>query len=70
MEITSKLEKELLSTKEAAVYLDYVVGPQCLHNWRSSLNPKGPSWVKIGNCIRYRKVDLDKFIEQNIIHPN
>jgi excisionase family DNA binding protein len=54
---------ELLSRKEAAAYLG--VAKQTLAIWactrRYDLN-----YVKIGKLVKYRRVDLDKFIADNL----
>ena len=52
---------EMLTTLEAAEYLG--VKPQTLSVWRSTRRYDLPA-VKIGKGLRYRKSDLDKFIER------
>ena len=53
----------LLDRKTAAKYLN--LSPGTLAVWdctkRYNLNP-----IKIGRAVRYRKADLDKFIEQRL----
>lgn len=53
----------LLDRKSAARYLN--LSPGTLAVWdctkRYNLNP-----IKIGRSVRYRKADLDKFIEQRL----
>ncbi|ADU36936.1 helix-turn-helix transcriptional regulator [Variovorax paradoxus] len=51
----------LLATAQASAYLG-VPGPT-LAGWR--YRGIGPTYVKIGGCIRYRKADLDGYIAQN-----
>jgi excisionase family DNA binding protein len=57
----TKAVPEMLTTKEAAEYLG--VKPQTLSVWRCTHRYGLPA-VKIGRCLRYRKSDLDKFIER------
>lgn len=49
----------VLTTPEAAAYLG--LQPATLEQWRWS--GKGPRFCKIGRCCRYRKEDLDAFME-------
>lgn len=53
---------ENLKTEEAAEFLQ--VKPATLEQWR--WNGKGPQFIKMGRAVRYRKVDLDAFIEARI----
>ncbi|MGA0556812.1 helix-turn-helix domain-containing protein [Larkinella sp. VNQ87] len=57
----------LLDRKSAAKYLN--LSPGTLAVWdctkRYNLNP-----IKIGRAVRYRKSDLDKFIEQRLWSSN
>ena len=55
--------QQLLTTQQAAEYL--AVTPSILVNWRCTKRVKVP-YLKIGNAVRYRKSDLDKFLEQQI----
>ncbi len=50
----------LLTTTEAASYLG--VSPSLLEGWRS--RQKGPSFYRLSRkIIRYRKSDLDQYLE-------
>lgn len=57
----------LLKDQEAAKYLGLSVST--LRQWR--LNPgrtgfeNPPPFIKLGHAVRYRKEDLDRWIEQN-----
>ena len=51
----------LMSTDEAAIYLS--AKPLTLVAWRHQ--KRGPTYVKIGGHVRYRRADLDGFIAQN-----
>lgn len=54
---------QLFRQEEAAALL--CVTARCLENWR--YRGKGPKYVRISKtCIRYRKLDLDLFIEDRI----
>lgn len=50
---------ENLKTAEAAAFLQ--VQPTTLEQWR--WNGKGPRFIKMGRCVRYRRADLEAFIE-------
>jgi len=54
----------LMNTKEAAEYLG--LSAYTLRNWRQL--SRGPRWVAVGRLPKYRPVDLDCFIEENIVH--
>ena len=54
---------ELFSRAEAAVYLG--VAKQTLAIWACSKRYDLP-YIKIGRLVKYRKADLDKFIENNL----
>lgn len=63
----NNIEKSiLLSQSEAAEYLGTTVGT--LNSWRHYGKQKIP-FVRWGNRIRYRKADLDAWIESQIINP-
>lgn len=53
----------LLNEKQASEYLQFT--PRALQKWR--LDGSGPKFVKIsGRAVRYRKIDLDDWIENRI----
>lgn len=56
---------DLLDEREAAAYLSKPMGT--LRQWRS--RGLGPSYVKLGMSIRYRRADLERFIAENTIQP-
>jgi|Deesub1362B_J571_1020462.scaffolds.fasta_scaffold58691_1 predicted site-specific integrase-resolvase len=58
--------KELLTEKEAAEFLGIARGT--LANYRSA--GKGPPYVKIEGTIRYRKADLEAYIEAHRVDPS
>ena len=57
----------LLNQKEAAEYLGTTVGT--LNTWRHYSKDKIP-FVRWGNRIRYRKEDLDSWIQSHIVDPH
>jgi excisionase family DNA binding protein len=58
----SNVDTQLLTTSEAAVYLN--TPAKTLITWRCTKRVNVPH-VKIGGNVRYRKIDLDAFIEAN-----
>ena len=53
---------ELMTEQEAAAYLGVSVSG--MRKWRA--RQSGPSYAKFGRIIRYRKSDLDAFVESRI----
>ena len=53
--------QELLTRRQAAEYLN--LKPQTLAVWASTGRHQLPL-VKIGRVVRYRRQDLDRFLEQ------
>lgn len=51
---------ETFSTPEAAEYIGWPA--ETLRTWRR--RGTGPKFVKAGNHVRYRKVALDRWLEQ------
>lgn len=49
----------MLRTKQAAEYLD--LRPVTLEAWR--VRGGGPVFIKLGKAVRYRREDLDAYIE-------
>lgn len=54
---------DLLTAKQAAAYLGLQV--QTLSVWRCQR--RGPKFVRLGRAVRYRRQDLDAFIEANCV---
>lgn len=53
------MQTEILNTREAA---DYVrLGKPTLERFR--ISGAGPVFVKLGGAVRYRKLDLDAWLE-------
>ncbi len=57
------LRSNLLSRREAAAYLG--LSEQTLAIWKCTGRYNLPC-VKIGRLVKYRKADLDAFIEKNL----
>jgi len=60
------MSKEMLTTQEASEFLGIAAGT--LANQRA--RGEGPVFVKYGRTIRYRRVDLEKYIEVRVWTPN
>ena len=56
---------ELFREQAAADYLG--VAPQTLAAWRCRRN-RGPAFVRSGRFVRYRRVDLDRWLDQQVVH--
>ncbi len=50
----------LLTTAEAAEVLR--IAPITLHRWRNA--GKGPRYIEMGRKVYYRRVDLERWIEE------
>jgi hypothetical protein len=55
--------KHLLNPKEAGEYLD--LSPKTLANARSTGAGIKISYLKIGGSIKYKKSDLDKYLDEH-----
>lgn len=51
-----------LDERQAAEYLS--LSPRTLQTWRQRGN--GPRFLKLGRSVRYRRADLDAFIESRV----
>lgn len=56
------MPQEFLNTKQAAEYLG--LKPNTLDIWRQV--GKGPAFVKVGRYVRYRRRDIDTWIESRV----
>ncbi len=63
MSTTTKRQSDLMSRDEAAAYLG--ISPKTLATWASTHRYNLPM-VKIGRRVKYRVVDLEKFIEAGV----
>jgi len=65
MDESTNQNPEILTTKQAAEYI--CVAEAILTTWRCTKAVRVP-FIKIsGKCVRYRKSDLDAFIESNVV---
>lgn len=55
----------LWNEDQTAEYLTIQV--KTLQNWRSQ--GRGPTYYKVGRCIRYRKSMLDEFCARHLVKP-
>ena len=53
---------ELMTQEEVSALFD--VSMPVLANWRSA--GKGPKFVKLGGRVKYRKADVEAFINSNV----
>lgn len=56
----------LLTREEAAAYLG--LKPQTLASWVVR-RIAGPPFIKVGRSVRYRKSDLDKWLDSQVVCP-
>ena len=56
-------QSDLLTTEQAAAYLG--VKPRSLEVWRCVGRYDLP-YIKVGRLVRYRRSDLDAFLERNV----
>jgi len=61
-----EIDSPLMTTQEAAAYLK--VDFRTIANWRANKKQDIP-FVKMGSKVRYRKSDLDAFIESKLVRP-
>lgn len=54
---------ELMNTREAALYLR--LGKPTIERFR--ITGEGPSYLKLGGAVRYRRCDLDAWLESCLI---
>jgi excisionase family DNA binding protein len=61
------INKRLLTTKEAATYLNLSVAALVRYRWAG----KGPAYIKLGDgrSIRYRLEDLEAWINRGRFDP-
>lgn len=58
---------ELLTRKEAAKYLG--LSPQTLANWAHTKSQTLP-FIKPGRSVRYRKSDLEAWLDRRTVRPD
>lgn len=57
-------EAGMLTIEQAAIYL--AIPKATLYTWRTRRAGFGPPAVKLGGCLRYRRCDLDAWIEAHL----
>jgi predicted DNA-binding transcriptional regulator AlpA len=57
------MDKNILSNNEAADFLG--VSPTTLPRWRWA--NQGPRFVRLGRIVKYRREDLQAFIDGNLV---
>lgn len=60
----SKTTQRLMTPKEAAAYLGTTISSLC--NWRH-LGRHDLPFVRWGRCVRYRREDLDAWIQSHVV---
>ena len=61
-EKTLRNKETLMDTRQAAEVLK--ISPKTLERMR--VEGRGPAFVKVGRCVRYRESDILVFVERNI----
>jgi hypothetical protein len=55
---------EWMTSRQASAYLGFSV--HTLYGWRSNpTGPRGPRSYRVSGQLRYRRSDLDRWLEQN-----
>ena len=67
LDSTTVQRSPLLDTYEAAEYLG--VPRQTLAVWRTRHKKTGPAYVRMGRWIKYRRDDLDAYIDAQRVTP-
>lgn len=62
---TNLNQEALLDDAQAAKFLNIATGT--LPVWRTK--GKGPKYLKISKCVRYRVADLEEYIQKNTVTP-
>jgi len=57
-----KVMGENLTTRQAAEVLQ--IKETTMEQWR--WQGRGPRFIKLGRCVRYRKIDIDAFIDARV----
>ncbi len=62
--IDTNVEGGILTIDQAAAYLS--IPKATLYTWRTRRAGFGPRAVKLGGCLRYRRVDLDSWVAEHV----
>ncbi len=57
-------DDRILTIDQAAAYLS--IPKATLYTWRTRRVGYGPSAVRMGSCLRYRREDLDAWIAEHL----
>lgn len=64
--IQNQNDDPLFDTPMAAAYID-LKNPDTMTVWRSTKKPGQPAYHKIGRNVRYRKSELDAYLDRRLI---
>jgi excisionase family DNA binding protein len=59
------MESNSLSLRQASEYIG--ISQAALRTWKR--NGKGPAFFRAGKLLRFRKCDLDAWIEEQLVDP-
>ena len=62
--IETSAESTILTIDQAAVYL--AIPKATLYTWRTRRAGFGPRALKLGGCLRYRRADLDSWVDEYV----
>jgi len=62
--IDTNAENSILTIDQAASYL--AIPKSTLYTWRTRRAGFGPLAVKLGGCLRYRRADLDTWVDEHV----
>ena len=62
--IETSAESTILTIDQAAAYL--AIPKTTLYTWRTRRAGFGPRALKLGGCLRYRRVDLDAWVDEHV----
>ena len=62
--IETSAESTILTIDQAAAYL--AIPKTTLYTWRTRRAGFGPRALKLGGCLRYRRADLDSWVDEHV----
>lgn len=62
--INSTQTAAVLTIDQAAAYV--AIPKATLYTWRTRRSGLGPRAIKVGGCLRYRRADLDAWLEEHV----
>lgn len=65
----TETDRVFLTTAEACEYMGNIYSESYLKHKRCDKDFDGPPYIKIGKYVRYRKADLDNYLESKIVDP-